>query len=148
MEAMYKWARIVTAIFIGITFLAATWPFIMILFVGINGQTLSMLIEHLPYLLILVFLALSYRFMDKKESHKKRRVGFYMFLVMMVTIFIGSIYVEKILVETERKQQLEIQAMQEKHLKMLQENAINNAIQNILDDTQTKKTLDVSATSK
>lgn len=145
---MCKLARLVTAIFIFMTFIAASWPFIMIMIHGINATTSAMLLEHLPYLLVLVFLALSFRFMDKRETLKRRRIGLGMFFVIMTLVLIGSFYLETALMEEQERHVAEQRKMQEMHLKIRQENAINNAITGMINSIKEKKTLDVSRTSK
>ncbi len=144
MEQIYKLARAVTGIFIAITFIAATWPYLMILIHGPNSQTISMLVEHLPYLIALVFLALSFRFMDKRESQKKRHIGLVMFMVLMTAILIGSFYLEKIIIEEEMRQKQEFEYF--KALKEKQD--VNKAVEQLLNQMESNKMLDISNSTK
>lgn len=94
-EFIYKIARIMSGAFIAFLVLVTTSPFVIVALKGVDESTVPMLFASLFFLVFLVFFALSFRFMSKKEPLRKRRIGLLIFSILMLSLFIYSLYAEK-----------------------------------------------------
>lgn len=135
MGSVYKWSRLIALIYVIFLFLVVSLPFALTLLNGVDDSTPAVLITSIAFLIPLVFSALSFRFMAKHESEKKKKIGLGILVVMSITLIAFSLY-------QERQHQKLMLAQQEALKRNNETKHISNTIKNMIEQIENENSLE------
>lgn len=95
MNLVYKWSRFFALIYVIFLFIVVTIPFAITILNGVDESTPALLMTATVFLIPLVFSALSFRFMHKNETEKKRKIGFGILVTLSIALLGFSFYQER-----------------------------------------------------
>lgn len=136
MDSVYKWSRIFAFVYVVFLFIVVSLPFAITMVKGIDDSTPAMLFSATVFLIPLVFSALSFRFMHKNETLKKKKIGLGIFTALSVGLLVFSLYQERqyqlMLAESQVLQDnQEAKMVSEALKKMIEEVEAENSLEQI-----------------
>lgn len=134
MDSVYKWSRIFAFVYVVFLFIVVSLPFAITMVKGVDDSTPAMLFSATIFLIPLVFSALSFRFMHKNETLKKKKIGLGIFTALSVGLLVFSVYQERqyqlMLAQNEMIQQAnEAKVVAETIKKMIEEVEAENSLE-------------------
>lgn len=140
MDKVYFWARIMALVFVFFLVLVTSLPFVIVILTGVDDSTAPMLLTSTLFLIPLVFMALSYRFMHKGETKKKNKTGFVMFIFMLITLFVYSLFAEKAFREKQANELAYLHMKNELHYNPKIASEVSNHLKQVLKELDEKQT--------